>query len=68
MRKLLDMGVDGIMTDRPEVLKAVLVERGVVVMKTCIWISYFTGTPRILRVRTCGVVNCSDSLLDSLNK
>lgn len=28
MRRLLDMGVDGIMTDRPEVLRAVLAERG----------------------------------------
>ena len=27
MHRLLDMGVDGIMTDRPEVLKAVLTER-----------------------------------------
>jgi glycerophosphoryl diester phosphodiesterase len=28
MHRLLDLGVDGIMTDRPAVLKAVLVERG----------------------------------------
>lgn len=28
MRRLLDMGVDGIMTDAPEVLKSVLIERG----------------------------------------
>jgi glycerophosphoryl diester phosphodiesterase len=28
MRRLLDLGVDGIMTDRPDVLKAVLSERG----------------------------------------
>ena len=28
MHRLLDMGVDGIMTDRPSVLKAVLLERG----------------------------------------
>ena len=28
MKRLLDMGVDGIMTDRPAVLKSVLVERG----------------------------------------
>jgi glycerophosphoryl diester phosphodiesterase len=28
MQRLLDLGVDGIMTDRPEVLKDVLVERG----------------------------------------
>jgi len=28
MRRLLDLGVDGIMTDRPAVLKEVLVERG----------------------------------------
>jgi glycerophosphoryl diester phosphodiesterase len=28
MGRLLDMGVDGIMTDRPDVLKAVLTERG----------------------------------------
>ena len=28
MRRLLDLGVDGIMTDRPQVLKDVLVERG----------------------------------------
>ena len=28
MRRLLDMGVDGIMTDRTDVLKAVLEERG----------------------------------------
>ena len=27
MHRLLDMGVDGIMTDRPDVLKKVLVER-----------------------------------------
>jgi glycerophosphoryl diester phosphodiesterase len=27
MHRLLDLGVDGIMTDRPEVLKAVLEER-----------------------------------------
>jgi glycerophosphoryl diester phosphodiesterase len=27
MRRLLDLGVDGIMTDRPQVLKDVLVER-----------------------------------------
>jgi glycerophosphoryl diester phosphodiesterase len=29
MRRLLDLGVDGLMTDRPDVLKDVLVERGV---------------------------------------
>lgn len=28
MNKLLDMGVDGIITDRPDMLKAVLIERG----------------------------------------
>jgi glycerophosphoryl diester phosphodiesterase len=28
MYRLLDLGVDGIMTDRPSVLKDVLVERG----------------------------------------
>jgi glycerophosphoryl diester phosphodiesterase len=28
MHRLLDLGVDGIMTDRPDVLKAVLEERG----------------------------------------
>jgi glycerophosphoryl diester phosphodiesterase len=28
MRQLLDLGVDGIMTDRPAVLKEVLAERG----------------------------------------
>ncbi|HEX4867335.1 MAG TPA: glycerophosphodiester phosphodiesterase [Acidimicrobiales bacterium] len=28
MRRLLDLGVDGIMTDRPQVLKDVLIERG----------------------------------------
>ena len=28
MRRLLDLGVDGVMTDRPEVLKSVLLERG----------------------------------------
>jgi glycerophosphoryl diester phosphodiesterase len=28
MRRLLDLGVDGIMTDRPDVLKTVLTERG----------------------------------------
>ncbi len=28
MRRLLDLGVDGIMTDRPAVLKEVLVDRG----------------------------------------
>lgn len=28
MRRLLDLGVDGIMTDRPDLLRAVLVERG----------------------------------------
>jgi len=28
MRRLLDLGVDGIMTDRPAILKGVLVERG----------------------------------------
>jgi len=29
MRRLLDLGVDGIMTDRPEVLRDVFVERGI---------------------------------------
>ncbi|MCE7998068.1 MAG: glycerophosphodiester phosphodiesterase [Rhodobiaceae bacterium] len=29
MRRLLDVGVDGLMTDRPEVLKSILEERGV---------------------------------------
>ncbi len=29
MRRLLDLGVDGLMTDRPSVLKAVLTDRGV---------------------------------------
>jgi glycerophosphoryl diester phosphodiesterase len=29
MNRLLDMGVDGIITDRPDLLKEVLVERGV---------------------------------------
>ena len=28
MERLLDLGVDGIMTDRPQVLKDLLVERG----------------------------------------
>jgi glycerophosphoryl diester phosphodiesterase len=28
MRRLIDLGVDGLMTDQPAVLKAVLVERG----------------------------------------
>ena len=28
MRELLDLGVDGIMTDQPEVLRDVLIERG----------------------------------------
>jgi glycerophosphoryl diester phosphodiesterase len=28
MHRLFDLGVDGIMTDRPDVLKAVLSERG----------------------------------------
>jgi glycerophosphoryl diester phosphodiesterase len=28
MHELLDLGVDGIMTDRPAVLRAVLTERG----------------------------------------
>jgi glycerophosphoryl diester phosphodiesterase len=28
MIRLLDLGVDGIMTDRPQVLKDVLIERG----------------------------------------
>lgn len=28
MRRLLDLGVDGIMTDRPQILKDVLIERG----------------------------------------
>ena len=28
MQRLLDLGVDGIMTDRPTVLKDVLVDRG----------------------------------------
>ena len=28
MHRLLDLGVDGIMTDRPDVLKAVLEDRG----------------------------------------
>jgi len=28
MHRLLDLGIDGIMTDRPKILKAVLVERG----------------------------------------
>jgi glycerophosphoryl diester phosphodiesterase len=28
MRRLFDLGVDGIMTDRPDILRHVLVERG----------------------------------------
>ena len=28
MNRLLDLGVDGLMTDRPRLLKAVLIERG----------------------------------------
>jgi glycerophosphoryl diester phosphodiesterase len=28
MAELLDLGVDGIITDRPDLLKAVLIERG----------------------------------------
>jgi glycerophosphoryl diester phosphodiesterase len=28
MRRLLDLGADGIMTDRPELLRDVLIERG----------------------------------------
>jgi glycerophosphoryl diester phosphodiesterase len=28
MHRLLDLGVDGIMTDRPEILRDALVERG----------------------------------------
>ena len=28
MRKLLDLGVDGIMTDRPRTLRSVLLDRG----------------------------------------
>ena len=28
MERLLDLGVDGIMTDRPQVLKQLLIERG----------------------------------------
>jgi glycerophosphoryl diester phosphodiesterase len=34
MRRLLDLGVDGIMTDRPDVLRDVLVERGAWVQST----------------------------------
>jgi glycerophosphoryl diester phosphodiesterase len=29
MNQLFDMGVDGIMTDRPQVLKDVMIERGI---------------------------------------
>jgi len=29
MNLLLDLGVDGIMTDRPQVLKDVMIERGI---------------------------------------
>jgi glycerophosphoryl diester phosphodiesterase len=29
MHQLFDLGVDGIMTDRPQVLKDVMIERGI---------------------------------------